>query len=87
MRSLSRHFLHRSVAAALLAMCMMCVAQAGDSRQHAARAAAQQQMQRFSVEAALVDSSAFGQLRMLREVEARVVPAQPSVRASGESCR
>ena len=46
-------------------------------------AAAQQQLQRLALEAALVDSSAFGQLRMLRKLDATAVPKH----AGGESCQ
>jgi hypothetical protein len=46
----------------------------------------QEQLKRLALEAAIVDSSAFGQLRLLRDVEAKLVDTTHSAGAS-EHCR
>ncbi|MET0986875.1 MAG: hypothetical protein ABW034_15880 [Steroidobacteraceae bacterium] len=51
-----------------------------------AEASMQAQLERLALEAAMVDSSAFGQLRMLRDVEAKVIEA-PHGAGGGEHCR
>ncbi|HKQ84117.1 MAG TPA: hypothetical protein VJS42_18110 [Steroidobacteraceae bacterium] len=51
-----------------------------------AEASMQAQLERLALEAAMVDSSAFGQLRMLRDVEAKVIEA-PRGAGGGENCR